>query len=149
MELSDLKVFLDTNILLDVLCKPDRPSAQASRTIVQAIRSGYLEGVMTTQSIIDTAYILSKIEGFSIKDFGHEILKLMGFLNIRTIDRHDIRDAILHTTGDMEDDAQCALADAEGCDIILTSDRKFLRRNYPSGMLFLPPDDVLKKIRGL
>ena len=148
MEQSDLKVFLDTNILLDVISTPDRPCAQASRIIVQAIRSGYFKGVMTTQSIVDAAYILSNNAGYPADKFGELVLSLMGFINIRAIGQPDIREAILHPTNDLEDDAQCALAEAEGCDIVLTSDRKFLRRNTPSGMLFLHPEEFLNQIRG-
>lgn len=54
------RVFLDTNVLLDVLCTPDRPSAASSRLIFEAIRTGIFEGFLTTQSILDAFYILSR-----------------------------------------------------------------------------------------
>lgn len=60
---SKFRAFLDTNVLLDVLCTNRRPSAEASATLFQAIRSGILEGFITTQSIIDAAYILSRLSG--------------------------------------------------------------------------------------
>ena len=54
------RAFLDTNVLLDVLSTSERPSSEASEQIFEAIRSGIFEGFITTQSIIDAAYILSR-----------------------------------------------------------------------------------------
>lgn len=54
------RVFLDTSVLLDVLCTPDRPSAASSRLI--------FEGFLTTQSILDAFYILSRQGGPSSRE---------------------------------------------------------------------------------
>lgn len=149
MDAIKCKVLLDTNVLLDVLCTPGRPSAEASRWILQAIRDGYLEGVVTTQSILDAAYILARASSdFDRERFGKCILTMMNFLNIDAIHILDIRDAILHPAGDLEDDAHFALADAEGCDAIITSDRRFRQQKEASGMLFFTPDAFVARLRG-
>ena len=149
MDAIKCKVLLDTNVLLDVLCTPRRPSAEASQLILQAIRDGYLEGVITTQSILDAAYILSRTSSdFDRESFGNCILTMMNFLNIDAIHVLDIRDAILHPAGDLEDDAHFAHADAEGCDAIITSDRRFRQQKEASGMLFFTPDAFVTRLRG-
>ena len=60
------RVFLDTNIILDVLSSDNRNHREASRKIFQAMRNEDFEGFITTQSIIDAQYILSKEKGFWI-----------------------------------------------------------------------------------
>lgn len=118
------KALLATNVLLDVLCTPKRPSADASALIFQAIRSGYLEGVITTQRILDAAYILSRIsKPFDREAFGRSILSIMDFVNIDAIHFLDIRDAII------------------------TSDREFRRRKESSGLPFYTPEAFVARLR--
>lgn len=143
------KALLDTNVLLDVLCTPKRPSADASALIFQAIRSGYLEGVITTQSILDAAYILSRTAGrFDREAFGQCILSITNYVNTNAIHLFDIRDAILRSNGDLEDDTLFAHADAEGCDAIITSDREFRRRKESSGLPIFTPEAFVARLRG-
>ena len=146
---SKFRAFLDTNVLIDVLCTPGRPSAEASATIFQAIRSGFLEGFITTQSIIDAAYILSRLSGrFDREAFGRCILAMSDYLNINAIHIFDIRDGILRGDGDLEDDAQFAHADALGCDAIITSDREFRHRKESSGIPIFTPEAFVARLRG-
>ena len=143
------KAFLDTNVLIDVLCAPRRPSAEASAAIFQAIRSGYLEGVITTQSILDAAYILSRTaHPYNPELFGRSILSIMNYVNVDSIHFLDVRDAILHPGGDLEDDAQFVHAEAEGCDAVITSDRQFRLQKETSGVPFFTPDEFLARLRG-
>lgn len=149
MDAIKFKAFLDTNVLLDVLCIPERPSAEASAAVFQAIRSGLLEGVITTQSILDAAYILSRAgTPFSTEDFGRCILSIMSYVNVDSIRFFDIREAIMHPDGDMEDDALYAYAEAEGCDAVITSDRDFRRRKHASGIPFFTPEEFIARLRG-
>lgn len=149
MDAVKFKALLDTNVLLDVLATPDRPSAESSRIIFQAIRSGYLEGVITTQSILDAAYILSRTgPSYDPEAFGRRILSIMNYVNIDYIHPLDIREAILHPGGDLEDDALFAHAEAEGCDAVITSDRRFRQQKEASGVPFYTPDAFAARLRG-
>ena len=148
MDAVKFKALLDTNILLDVLCTSKRPSAEASALIFQAIRDGYLEGVVTTQSIMDAAYILSRISTpFDREAFGRSILSMTNYLNINAIHIFHVCDAILHPSTELEDDALFAHADAEGCDAIITSDQGFLNRKDTGGILLISPEDFLLRLR--
>lgn len=144
-----MKVFLDTNVLLDLLSATERPSSEASRMIFQAIRSGYLEGVLTTQSIVDANYILSRLgQGFSAEAFSRAVLSLLNFVNISSLDSFDIHAALLHPSGDFEDDVQFAHAEAEGCDVFVTSDQGLLNRTSEIGMIILPPTQIIARMSG-
>lgn len=143
------RAFLDTNVLLDVLSTSERPSSEASEQIFEAIRSGIFEGFITTQSIIDAAYILSRQRSrFDREAFGQCILSMMNYLNINAIHPFDIRDAVFHGKGDLEDDSLFAHAEALGCDAIITSDRKFRQQKEASGMLFFTPEAFLARLSG-
>lgn len=142
------KVFLDTNVLLDVLCPDNRPSSGASRIIFQAVYTGLMEAVITTQSILDAAYILSCVnDHFDKEAFGRCVLSMMDFMTIDSIHIFDIRDAIFRPGRDLEDDAQAEHAQAEGCDAIITSDRDFRRRNDSSGILYFSPEEFVELMR--
>ena len=149
MEIFKYRAFLDTNVLVDVLSASPRPSAEASRLIFEAVRSGIFEGFITTQSILDAAYILSRLSTSYDRDrFGQSILKISNYLNVESIHIFDIRDAILRSNGDLEDDALFAHADALGCDAVITSDRSFRSRGTGSGPEFFTPDSFVARLRG-
>ena len=148
MAKSKFKVLLDTNVLLDVLCTPKRRSADASQVVVQAVFSGIVEGVLTTQSILDAAYILTRTsEVFDREGFGRCVLTLMNRFTVDSIHIFDIRDAVRDSDGDLEDDAHFAHAQAEGCDAIITSDREFRRRKEDSGILLFTPEEFVGQLR--
>ena len=143
------RAFLDTNILVDVLSATPRPSTEASQLIFEAVRSGIFEGFITTQSILDAAYILSRLSAPYDRDrLGRSILQISNYLNIESIHIFDIQDAILHAQGDLEDDSLFARADALGCDAVITSDRGFRNREDGSGPEFFTPEDFVSRLRG-
>lgn len=149
METYKYRAFLDTNVLVDVLCPAQRPSAEASRLIFEAVRSGILEGFVTTQSILDAAYILSRLcDPFSRDAFGRSILKMSDFLNIESIHLFDIRNAVLRDHGDLEDDSLFAHAEALGCDAVITADRSFRNRKAGAGPQLFTPASFAARLRG-
>ena len=137
---------MDTNIILDVLSSDYREHRESSRCIFQAIRNGDIEGYITTQSIVDSEYILSRERNYRKEQFGKMMLFIMTFINITQIDGLSIREALKNPTGDFEDDAQFAQADGEGFDIIVTSDRRFIARRTDNGPLFLTPEEFIERM---
>ena len=77
-----IKAFLDTNVLVDILSSEPRPNSEASAIILDAICTGKMEGAISTQSILDSAYILSKTPGFSQTRFKEAVFHLNNYLNI-------------------------------------------------------------------
>jgi len=121
------KVFLDTNILLDYLTAR-QPSFVSVCKVLQAAKNGYIEAVLTTQSIMDAYYTASKSDNLNFEAFRTAILKLCSFINVEAIDFFDLQTAMNSYKGDFEDDAQFAKADSTFCDVLLTSDKAFIKR---------------------
>lgn len=51
-----IKIFLDTNILMDVLME-DRPLTAVSNKVFQTVLSNKTEGVLVAQSFVDASYM--------------------------------------------------------------------------------------------
>ena len=137
------KVFIDTNVLMDVLLG-SRPSSEASGIIFRAIKEGRLEGVITTQSLVDAAYSLEK-QGLHFQD---SFLKIFNFLNVETLDTFDLRHACIHGRGDFEDDAQYSKAVEVSCDFFVTNDRKFRQRyeTEEESIRFYTPEEMVREM---
>lgn len=133
------KVFIDTNVLIDVLVGT-RPSSTVAKVIFQEVRNGHLEGVITTQSIVDASYITRNEAFSSDESFYRQILNVSNYFNIEKVDYFDIRSACLHPSGDFEDDVQFARAKDGCCDFFITNDRHFLQRHSSPGIKILTPE---------
>ena len=146
MELKS-RVFLDTNVLVDVLMDESRPSYACSTRIFQFAKQSKLEAFITTQSIIDASYICSKIPGKRRMFFRDEILKLLNYINVEHIDTFDIRDATKIGGSDFEDDALFAHAESKGVDVLVTSDRKFISSHPATDMFVMTPEDFMSHLK--
>ena len=142
-----IRVFLDTNILVDIICEEQRPSYDASSNIFQLIRTHLAEGFITTQSIIDAEYIFGRQPGNSSEKFRGVLLDLLKFMNVEYIDSFDIRDAIKIGGVDFEDDALFAHAESKGVDVLVTSDRKFIASHPATDMLVMTPEDFMAHLK--
>lgn len=142
-----IKVFLDTNVLLDVL-QQGRPFTASSQVILQAIWDRKIEAVLTTQSVVDSAYITGK-EGLQ-QTFFNMVNRCCDYINMDYINTFDIRLACRNYSGDFEDDVLYFRALDACCDVFVTSDVKL--RNRYSGkhelLQFMSPEEFVSKIRG-
>ena len=143
---NKLRIFLDTNITIDVLSSDYREHREASRRVFQSIQNGKIEGYITTQSILDAQYILSRERNYSLQLFSRMMQYILSFVNVTQIDGLSIREALKNPTGDFEDTAQFIQADSEGFDIVVTSDKRFLARENADGPLFLTPEELIAKM---
>ena len=141
----NVRAYIDTNVLIDYLVS-SRQGASDSHMIFQAAKDGRIEIFISTQSFIDAEYIISRAPGFDRKHMFDTMLKLMSFVNIGHINWTDLRSAILNYSGDFEDDAQYSAADFEGCDIIVTSDRAFSKKQTAGGPLIMTPAEFVAKM---
>ena len=123
------KVFIDTNVLLDMLLE-ERPGNQVAKTLFGAAEAGIIVGYLTTQSIIDAHYTVRK-SGMSFDSFKKSIQNLRSFIKILAIDEIDLLWAIGNPTGDFEDDAQYGSAYNGVCDFFITRDNALRKLNSP------------------
>lgn len=119
-----MKAFLDTNVLMDILMDA-RTEHEASLFLLQVIRSGDISGCMTTQSVIDAAYVQTQRRKTPSLSFKHAIKTVSGIVEVLSITTEDIDAANESMIDDYEDAAQLACAIRSGCDVIVTSDKKY------------------------
>jgi predicted nucleic acid-binding protein len=143
-----INVHLDTNVLLDVLSEERRPGSAASDIVFQAIRSGLLEGELSTQSFLDASYIICR--GSNSPLLSEKMLQLISYINMGAIDSFNLREAIRSSKGDLEDDAQYACALDGGCDVFLTNDRAFIQRyeGEDQPIRFFTPEEFVARLTG-
>jgi predicted nucleic acid-binding protein len=140
-----MKVFLDTNILLDVL-NDNRPSWKLSSIIMEEVKVHRIEAVVTAQSIVDSHYIAPK-SGTSRDVIDSFAQWLSNHVNVRPITVFEIISALRSGLPDFEDAVQVCCAEAEGCDVFVTNDKQLLGGNYGTSMLLLTPQQFVDKMR--
>ena len=139
------KVFIDTNVLLDMLLE-ERPGNQIAKTLFGAAEAGIFEGYLTTQSIIDAHFIVRK-HGMVFEAFKKSIQSLRSFIKILAIDELDLLWAFGNPTGDFEDDAQYGSAYNGVCDFFITRDSALFQNNSPfCPMTVMSPADFVAEM---
>jgi predicted nucleic acid-binding protein len=118
-----VKIFIDTNVLLDLILKRDRH--KESLTILDAIAEQKFEAVMLDISIINIDYIAKK-QSTNIRQFLHLINR---YVQITGANNKDIEHALNLNKTDLEDSIQYIAANKHKCDIIITNDKKFFSEN--------------------
>jgi predicted nucleic acid-binding protein len=116
-----IKLFLDTNIILDIL-DTNRIFAEESALIFNNIETGFYTGYISKSVITTTDYILTK-------KFNHinriALLKeLLGLLKIIGCNNAIIQNAIQSNTHDIEDAILYQLALSEKVDYFITNDKQ-------------------------
>ena len=130
-----MKVFLDTNVLLDNLSDA-RPSHDDALSLLQVIKKRRLSACLTTQSIIDASYVQTQSAKGSVEQFREAIRTLCSFLEVIAIEHFDLDEANDCRIPDYEDAAQIACALDNFCDAIITGDQAFSR--YTSLPIYTP-----------
>ena len=116
-------IFLDTNVLLDVFMN-SRPCHKDSSFIIDMAEKGDVDAVVSTQSIVDAAYVYLQKSKLPLTQFELSVWELLSRVKATSVSEENIKSALLSHMEDFEDSAQidCAL-DAK-CDAIISSDKK-------------------------
>ena len=138
------KVFLDTNILVDLAT--DRQGTMASQVVLSLVKRQTLEAQVTTQSIKDTVYIAHR-QGAKYEKVESLINEIRQYVNIGYIDSFNIHWALEHPSGDFEDAAQYDAAYSSACDFFLTRDKGILGRTENDNVMkAITPDDFIDQM---
>ena len=121
-----MKVFLDTNVLLDIMTET-RNNYIDSTSILRVADAGYIEAVISTESIQDAYYVAVDMAKTPLEVFKSSLNEILAAVDVVSIDRTNINAAIDSSNEDFEDAAQVACAEVAGCDFIISSDRKMKR----------------------
>jgi len=112
-----MKVFIDTNLVLDVLAQR-RPFYEASARIWELVESRDLKGYLSATTITDIFYILKRQLGAKkAYDF---VNKIMLVFDITSVSQADIRKALNLAFKDFEDGLQVVCGKKIGAKYFVT-----------------------------
>jgi len=116
-----MKVLIDTNIVLDVLCKREN-FYEASARIMRLCEINKIDGVISALTIPNIVYILRKeLDSEKTKDV---IEKLQLIFNVADLKADDIKKALALNFKDFEDALQSVCASRIKADYIITRNLK-------------------------
>lgn len=140
--LDRIKLFLDTNVLLDILVK--REGTVYAAAILEAARRSQVELVTTTQSFLDAAYIMRSAA--HREKYNKFLSWMLNNTNVEYLDTFDLKEGADSGGADLEDEAQVAHAISSACDYFITSDKELLKKDIP-GMAFVTPKDLVDRMK--
>lgn len=114
-----MKVFLDTNVLVDYLNKREPFFADAAQ-VIDICGKNDICGIVSSLSVINAAYIMRK--AYTKDSLLLKISWLTKRFEVSPINRESIQDAIASRPSDFEDAVQYFSALQAGADLIITRD---------------------------
>ena len=138
-----MKVFLDTNVLLDMLIS-SRANHLCSLRLLKLIRDRKISGVLTTQSIIDAAYVQTQRRKVTAQDFKTAMKLICSLVDVVSITSEDIDRVNASSIEDYEDAAQVSCALDCGCDVIVTRDSRIGRF---TDLALYSPQGLIEKMK--
>lgn len=135
-----MKVLIDTNVLFDVLAKRE-PFYLDSARIWTLINRKIIEGFLSAISINNLYYIIRKLRGHkSAVEFVDQILE---DFEIVALTKTIFKQARTAEGKDFEDLIQYFSAIHEGCEILVTRNKKHF---LAGGLSILTPPELLKRL---
>ena len=122
-----MRVFLDTNILLDIIEGREQFLLSSSNVFDLGIR-GKIQMFATPLSFANCVYSARKNVGYDAALNGLRSLKR--YVKTAAMDDDQVTEALCSSLPDFEDMLQYKAAEASKCDVIVTRDKK---RHFPQG----------------
>jgi len=136
-----MRVFLDTNILLDLLDE-QRPNHQSSIAILRATKEGRIKASITAISILNAIYFMRKV--MQPDTIARYMVQFMSMVHIAPTGSAQLLAAMTSGWKDLEDAVQFQSALAAGpMDAIITTDPDFKQQK---SIPLLTPQQLLKKL---
>jgi predicted nucleic acid-binding protein len=118
-----MKLFIDTNIFLDILFK--RENHISSLKILDAVLYGYFDGTILDITILNIDYIAKK----QTKNLNGFLNLIVDNFNIVGANNLELKQALALKHNDLEDSLQYICAKKVGCNLIITNDKKFIKKD--------------------
>lgn len=113
-----MKLFLDTNIFLDLIL--NRDSHEALK-ILNAIQKNFFDGYILDITLLNIDYVAKK-QVYDIREF----LRLVnGIFTVIGADNETIKQALDIENSNLEDNLQYISAKSAMCDVIISNDKNF------------------------
>lgn len=135
-----MKILIDTNVIMDVLVKREPFYADSAR-VWTLIREKFIAGYLSAISINNLYYIVNKLQGQKIAEsFVDQVLEDFEIVNLT---KSILKQARTIQKKDFEDLIQYFSALHEGCDYLVTRNRK----DFPSiGIKIISPRELLRRL---
>lgn len=117
-----MKVFLDTNILLDFICQRQPFVDEATEVFRRALKHE-VSIVVSALTIVNAKYTAKKY-GYSNSEIDQVIINLLKNIEVSSIDESMIKEAFASNAKDTEDTLQILSAKSVMSDYIVTRDKK-------------------------
>lgn len=117
------KIFLDTNIVADLIDANRANHSQAIRVMEKLIEDDCR--VCISEDILTTLFYISKSKAQTLEFFKNVILVDWEILSFGKITLQEGVERALQENVDLEDTLQCLCAKHNGCETIITNDRGF------------------------
>ena len=136
---ENMKVLIDTNILLDVILLRE-PYLELSKRVLQCCQS-LVDGYIAVHTFSNMFYILHETEGFSIEDCRNTFNKLLYVFDVASLNKSDLITAVNNEAfDDLEDAMQNEASVSSKIDFIVTRNCKdFENSTVPA----VTPEDFL------
>lgn len=141
-----MKIYLDTNIIMDVLVGESRENYKYSIRILNAIKKAPgLFGLFSVQSLTDIAYTQTKYGPENRKQFYEHAKELLKILILVTIRPTNADEAIWTEPLDFEDYEQILCAEDNECSWFITGDKELIRnyQNVSERIPIISPKDFV------
>lgn len=136
--MASLKLFIDTNIIIDILADR-RPYSNAAYALFREAKLNNWKLYTSSNSILTTFYILEK--QLNSKAANKAIKTLLNRIYIQDLSKRDLITALNSKTDDLEDASQIECANKIGkINYIVTRDKKGFRH---SSIEVLSPDELM------
>jgi len=132
-----MRVLFDTNILLDALLARE-PFVSDAAFLLEAVESKRLEGFISATTLTDIHYLVRR-QTKSVETAMTAVTGLLALMNVCTVDRQVLAQAISLKLADFEDAVQVACAISTGVEAIATRD---VSGFAGSPILILSPGDL-------
>jgi predicted nucleic acid-binding protein len=118
---KNMKVLIDTNIILDILLAR-APFLEPAKKLIQMMDAGSIQGYITANSITDIVYVARKT--CSLKEIRRIVLELLERIAVIGVGREDIIAAFDLGFNDFEDALQSACSEREQIDCVVTRNKR-------------------------
>ena len=115
-----MRVFLDTNIILDLLL--ERPGFELSAEIFSLSEKGKFELAVSVLTMVNVAYVYRKTVGQAMATVNLKYLS--AFVHILPMDEEMLSSAVYMEGKDFDDVLQAVCAEHGKCDCIITRNTK-------------------------
>ena len=135
-----MRVFIDTNVLIDVLARREDFAEEACNVIDLGITGAY-ELCTTSMSFATTVFVAKKVLGY--KNAVKALQELEEYIQVVPMDGTQCHEAFFSDMPDFEDMLQFEAAIAAKCDFLVTRNKKHFPQN---GIPVVTPSEFLSQL---